>query len=419
MLDAEKAVSCADPDAEAGPRAIPAVAAPAPSSRPSPAVPARRERHYPELDGIRGLAILMVMFYHLVQATPAMLRESLPCRLLGRLCGGGWSGVDLFFVLSGFLITGILYDSRHSPRYYTSFYGRRFLRVFPLYYGVLAAIFLVWPMVGPVSAELERLRDHQAWFWLYGVNFLRVLKGSEYCNTSHLGLESFWSLAVEEHFYLIWPVVVLALRRTAAMWACVLVMVGALATRVVLASQGASYAACYMLTPCRIDSMAAGAFLALAMRGPLDLARIGRVAGVGALAAGLPLAALLVQHRGTLPVYDLVVRTVGFTILAVFFASIVALALARSGSPMAAALRTRPLGILGKYSYGIYIYHFLFRDYIVRWVPVTTLASWLGSSLLAMIVHLAGSILIATAMAWVSWNLVERHFLKAKKYFPY
>jgi len=163
----------------------------------SPCRITRAVQQVPELDGLRGVAILMVLLFHF---------GGPPINLCTWLLSYGWAGVDLFFVLSGFLITTILLNTKDSPQYFSSFYGRRVLRIFPLYFMALALYFHVempW-LVSHKQATAVSVGD-QLWCWFYLLNWHDVTAGIN-GNLSHL-----WSLSIEEQFYLVWPL---------AIWRC-------------------------------------------------------------------------------------------------------------------------------------------------------------------------------------------------------
>src|ERR1035437_5812327 len=157
-------------------------------------------RNIRALDGIRGVAIILVMLHHFEHLIPPC---NIAIRFMKLMLSYGWVGVDLFFALSGFLITGILLDTRKANNYFSAFYARRVLRIFPLYYSVLIVILgaaAVWshrPHVLPLVAD-------QKLSFLYLTNWLVLWKGEWGPNI----VGHFWSLAVEEQFYLIWPLCV-------------------------------------------------------------------------------------------------------------------------------------------------------------------------------------------------------------------
>ena len=379
--------------------------------------PRARSAHIPELDGLRGIAILLVMLFHF-GAVSAHGNDETPARsvarkVFDRAVGTGWCGVDLFFVLSGFLITGILEESKGGPRYFRTFYARRTLRIFPLYYAILIVVFLVLPPrpirgFGPLPPESSQL-----WFWLYGANFLRVLHGPEACGV----LEHFWSLAVEEHFYLIWPLVVLCLSRRAAMGASMALVVAALGLRTYFVATGQSQAA-YMLTPARVDAMAVGAFLALAIRGPGGVAVVLPGVRWGAILSGLVVGFLIVKRHGVLYHLGPDVQTIGYTALAVFFGATTLLAATASSSWALRLRRWLGAGVLpfvGKYSYGIYAYHFMLAPQFDRFLP----PDLLGPGLLGVLAHVGLAMAATIAIAWLSWHAFEKRFLGLKRFFPY
>jgi peptidoglycan/LPS O-acetylase OafA/YrhL len=210
-------------------------------------------RHIPALDGLRGLAILLVILYH----HTLMRQETLFDRVYVNLARLGWSGVDLFFVLSGFLITGILYDSKGSPHYFRNFYVRRTLRIFPLYYAVVFFSLIVlpraWPAWGLTQLDRSAMEDRsQAWYWLYLQNFLFARDE----NLGHPALAVSWSLAIEEQFYLVWPVVVSLLSRRHLIWTCGALILTALSLRIWMVSAGVHPTTIYVLPFNRMDALA-------------------------------------------------------------------------------------------------------------------------------------------------------------------
>ena len=165
------------------------------------------------LDGVRGLALLIVVVHN--TAWISGTSNHFTFKLYTSAAAAGWAGVQLFFVLSGFLITGILLDTQHAPNYFRRFYVRRTLRIFPLYFLMLAvAVFVVAPLQRD-SSWAQSVHSYQWTYWLYVSNWTEPFGYSVH------GLSHLWSLAVEEQFYLIWPLVVWWLSSRRLYWLAV------------------------------------------------------------------------------------------------------------------------------------------------------------------------------------------------------
>ncbi len=369
----------------------------------------RLSGHMPALDGVRGLAIAMVCALHFVGDTRPM--GTLDSAVV-RACNFGMYGVDLFFVLSGFLITGILFDDKEAPDYFRSFYTRRALRIFPLYYGVLAVVFLLVPLVPRMQGtDLDTVGSQQTWAWLYGVNVLDAIQGGY----AWQYLDHFWSLCVEEHFYFFWPLVVWCLPRRTLLRVAAAMVAFSLVSRMILAETSAvSPLTLYVLTPFRLDSLGIGALLALWVRRPggLDAARDASRWIAGG-AAGLYVATWAlgqVTRTGWAALHELRV-----TLLSVVFMTLVAQALGAPHGWLARAMRVPALRQLGKYSYGLYVFHHFASYYLQHHDIESALTRRIGSHAMAVAVQASVGFTMSLAVAVVSFHVFESPVMGLRK----
>ncbi|HLZ30752.1 MAG TPA: acyltransferase [Chloroflexota bacterium] len=375
-----------------------------------------RELRLPALDGLRGVAIILVILFHGFQVSensPTLLDRVV--EVVPRL---GWSGVTLFFVLSGFLITGILVDARGRPGYFRVFYARRILRILPLYYTVLLLAFVVAPHVPAFQHALGLdgpVPSYAPWYWLYLSNLLLAAHGGA-INTS---LDVTWSLSIEEQFYLLWPLVVLACPRDRLAKVCLGLVALALAWRVGLAVAGADSGS-YFLTLGHVDSLGAGAFLAVAWRarGRLWPALVRWAPRAGLLSGAWILGLYAVRSLG--PDLPGLAATGPFYYTAWTLLYGAALVLALQPGSLRRVLEVPVLRTFGRYSYALYLLHQPVLLLVARrlYQPEHFMSLW-GSPLPGMLIYLALSTAIVFGCAWLSWHLLEAPLLGLKRHFRY
>jgi peptidoglycan/LPS O-acetylase OafA/YrhL len=383
----------------ATPTAMPASATPRPQSA----------RFVPALEGVRGVAQAMIMAFHYFPIARSYALKD----VVGFYFASFWAGVDLFFALSGFLITGILLDHPPGGAVLRSFYARRVLRIFPLYWSFLLFFLVVLPLVlgavdftGPYPhmPNLVRVAQDQHWFWLYLSNFWEVAHGFP-----GNGLGIVWSLAIEEQFYLVWPMVVLlcsSARRLGPV--CVVIALGSMLIRARVAGAGEMRAA-YFVTACHMDGLALGALGAVLVRSRFrdGVARAARWVVVG-------LSVLVAAHVWTTPLLLFSVASFAYwlPVLNVLFAAlVVTLATSSEERPLARFFGSAPLTWAGRHSYALYLLHLPAYQWVEAYVaPRIGDGPWLVAAV---------ATLVSVVLSIATYHLIEQPFLALKRYVPY
>jgi peptidoglycan/LPS O-acetylase OafA/YrhL len=368
-----------------------------------------KRNHVPVLDGIRGLAIVAVLLHHIAYAFVPhgpFTRWFLPIPQFG-----AW-GVDLFFVLSGFLITGILIDTKSAINRARSFYGRRILRIFPIYYLILGTVLVGEHFSQSIRAagNLQGAADHLSYL-LYFQNFLPLWHQGDF----PLGvLSPFWSLAVEEQFYLLWPMLVWRLPPKAIVKVCAISMLVTLTLRMLLVPSFGPGIWVFALTPTRADGLFVGAALAavLAIKGAFPKPLLAGIAIAGVLLlAAVP---IFVPARELWETGSLM-AVIGITGVALCSGALLVFCLTYRDSRLARTLQMRWLRNFGKYSYGLYVIHptvYYAGEHILRArgieLPLPTPSAF---------VYAISLLVLTYCLAWLSFHCFESWFLDLKLYF--
>ena len=382
--------------------------------------PSENKQFYPALDGLRAAAVLLVFWGHYEGGVHPLL-------------SWGWAGVDVFFALSGFLITGILYDTRNTRHRFRNFYARRTLRIFPLYYAVLFLALLTTPIFHWLW--------NPAWFlWFsylgnyarfFFVNSPLLANGA----AEHLVAQPpfpyhfimytghFWSLCVEEQFYLVWPLIIFTVRKRETLRnLCIAVILLCLAARIAclywIPASLLRIDFLHRVTPLRADALLLGGLAALCMRGPeaaylRERARPLLLLFVTGFAIfQLTCIGMSAQHTAYQPDAESpILTTIGFTLIDIFSATLVVALLEQTGW-LFRVFNASWLRWLGKISYGFYVFHILFQNFYAYLAH--RLTHFRGPSMnLTAIIALISTI----ALSFLSYRYFETPFLRLKRHF--
>ena len=353
--------------------------------------------HYPALDGLRGIAILLVVFYHNFGFINYFFF--------------GWLGVDLFFVLSGFLITDVLLRTRNAPNYLKNFYVRRVLRIFPLYYLILIIFLIFVPIFAPHILNLDYYFQNQVWFWTYLQNWLFIF---HQIPQNTLALNHFWSLAVEEQFYLLWPFIILLFRKPKPLiYPLLFLLIGIITLRFILWSfQIENLAYFNLYTFSRIDGICIGSLLAVLRT--VNHKAINRYFTIIVLAlAALNFVFYFFNKQNQFSYPYLAIA--GYTTFATIFGLLVNEGVEGEETTINKLLSFRLLRFFGIISYSLYVFHWplylLLSPVLARWSARNL--DFINSSIFASLVATILSILLA----WLSFHFFEKKFLLLKKRF--
>jgi peptidoglycan/LPS O-acetylase OafA/YrhL len=365
---------------------------------PQPTLPAIRNRHIPALDGLRGMAILLVILWHYASFTQSFLP--------------GWAGVDLFFVLSGYLITERLMVSQEKGNYFSRFYRNRALRIFPLYYAfVIAFLLLIFFFVGKEHLPtLDTYINHWPSFLIFTENWTFI----RYHVPKDLSMAHLWSVAVEVQFYLVWPFIILLTRDTKfRIKAFPILLLGILAARTIFyLSDPSGRERIHQNSFFRMDSFLMGSLLYqfhdARLIIPAKLVRRCLLAILAALIAGSFISGDVIPFNGFY-------STVGFTLLALFFAGILHLAVQQETNGIASFFNGRTLRFLGKRSYCIYIVHLPILLAVYTRLSILGSELWPGHTVFFHVVAVLLSLALSLFVSIISYRYFESYFLRIKR----
>lgn len=374
------------------------------------------QRRVPELDGLRGIAILLVIACHYIIAGSAQVTSNTVSSYLLVLNRLTWSGVDLFFVLSGFLIGGILLDVRTSPNYFKTFYMRRFYRILPIYVVTCLLSYLGMSLTaGSADLILKQLFENPT-PWYTTVTFTQNIWRAHYGVSGRGFLGITWSLAIEEQFYLTLPFIIRYVKQTRLPYILSLIILFVPVFRLLLYYTHPNWAvATYVLMPARADGLLLGVLAALCVRNPVGWAFLTRhkqllYAALGILSVGIGVFTLKNWNIGSVPM-----TSFGYTWIAFFYLCILLIVITQPKCFLSYITRNRLLTEIGILAYGTYLFHLpiqvlsfrLILGHEPRFVGLPSIAVSLLSLILTLVI------------AKASWIYFEKQLVKQGHRYSY
>lgn len=372
--------------------------------------------HISALDGIRGLAIILVLFAHFVREDFYIKHFSFAGSIITKLSLMGLTGVSLFFVLSGFLITGILLNTKNEEKYFRNFYARRFLRIFPVYYLTLFFVFTILPLIINFSEQSLLLKSKQIWLWTYLSNF--PLVAGIWNKSDQFALGHFWSLSVEEHFYFLWPLIIYFTDLNRLKLICKSIITISLTAGISSTLLMRSYEFFRFLSWTTITfsgALALGALIAIHRKEYGSLIKLTKLSHLWMLIFGiLFIIEGFIPRRYNADLRGIVAHQVSWF----FYAGLIITALNASSTGFISKIFTNKIiTIFGKISYGIYVYHGILMPFFSKHLKIESIASSLNSNILAVPVYYFITIGSVFLISLFSWILIENQILKFKSYF--
>lgn len=373
------------------------------------------ENRVREFDGLRGIAVLLVIAFHLFKRAVYFTEHPILIAITN-ITSVGWVGVDIFFTLSGFLITAILLKAKNGEHYFKNFYIRRVLRIFPLYYVAIGVVLLFAPKVEPEFTQ--NLGKMLPLMLLYQQNWAPLIKGLYI--TQYLGIT--WSLAIEEQFYLIWPFIVYKLTREQLIKVSIGYIIFSIIVRILGTALWTDLDQVslffYHSTFARFEEIIFGGLLAIFMTYDGAQQMVYRFSmSVFILFFSIFVALCLLSLPGLPnPGYSSIPLMLGgYTSIALFSVGLIGIFITHPPQSLLRRVFQNPiLTFFGKYSYSMYLFHMTVVLILLDVYWHTGMRGWKP-----YVLYIVSSYLVTTLVAWLTWNLLEKHVLRLKRFFEY